>query len=417
MESSDYSISLNDEPSKDRVVSSITLSNCELYDKEGGSSQDLLRQSDERWEDGAVGDISNAVPISRRQSQPEINFHSSISSLGVSLPFISESPETEFGDIDDTSHSSDDDFAHDVVRTIKKQSSEARWGSTTADIGKASQILSTSNHTKLSEARWSSTKADIGKSSQNLDGFNNKQLSISNHTKASAASSTRLVAPTRRASVEQNDGMATAQMWAASLGFHIQASKPSDSPLAAPDRLSSDCEMVDDTGDTKVVVKRSSLVAPRRQPSDHKMAKVQSGKKMPPVKPAPKSPNLAPVAPRRVPTEFGSSGELPLIETNQKASAKPAAKSLILPPVAPRRVPTEFGSSGELPLVENKPAAVQRLPSFTVPQRQPSGQSVPRARIPQNSEHSNPDRSPMLAPVVPRRVPTEIDDCDEFMLG
>jgi len=205
-----------DSPQTPEGFSSIKLSPWDEFDQDSNNrgSQDLLRQS-ERWFDGAIiGQVSDSLPPKRRQSLLQVKMQSSISSLGrSSLPFISEDDLAELDvgsmhtfSIDDKSINDDCNNKADVGVNL---SSEARWGSTTPDMGKAS---------RRSDGFYSST-----------------------HT-----SSSPLVAPIRVPS--ENDEVEAARIWALSLGFRLSTSSdPNDSPLVIPQRLPSDCDTVVDT--------------------------------------------------------------------------------------------------------------------------------------------------------------------------
>lgn len=208
-----------DSPQTPEGFSSIKLSPWDEFDQDSNNgSQDLLRQS-ERWFDGAIiGQVSNSLPPKRKKSLLQFNMQSSISSLGrSSLPIISEDDLAEL-DVDSTHTISIDDKSinddcNNKAGVGVNLSSEARWGSTTPDMGKASH---------------------------RSDGY-----SSSTHT-----SSSPLVAPTRVPS--ENDEVEVARIWALSLGFRLSTSSdPNDLPLVIPQRLPSDCDTVVDTTTAK----------------------------------------------------------------------------------------------------------------------------------------------------------------------
>mmetsp|Transcript_33419 Transcript_33419/g.80906 ORF Transcript_33419/g.80906 Transcript_33419/m.80906 type:complete len:964 (-) Transcript_33419:57-2948(-) len=399
--------------SHEKIVSSITISFWE-FDQDSEFSDELhdsdARLRSQRWVDGDNGDVSNAVPTSRRKSAIQTNFHNSLSSLGRNLPFISEISGPELDpvvdnrtiDVDDTSHSSDD--LEGIVNNIR--TSEARWGSTAADnVGE-------------------------GKASQNLDGFKRSDCS---------SASSALVAPLRRPS----DKEAIASMWAASLGFKLTPDL-NDAPIVAPKRHRSDSEL-EEEGTIDNGLKRSSspnpsqLIPPKRLPSEHdpvepveipldnvEKASVPSLKKhdspllVPQryasdygkegitlnkvVKRSSTSNTSALVAPQRCPSD--REAVAPNV-VKKKRSMSPKKKRSLSPnflPVPPRRVPTEYEVSDELKL-PNDHELVHELVANKVIEKERS-----------TSPKKKPSMSPILPPVPPRRVPTEDDFSDELKL-
>lgn len=335
-----------------KTVSSISISFWDFDQDSEGSAEEQLRS--QRWTDKVSGEASNAVPTRRRTSLVQnTRLHSSLSSLGQSLPFISEVHQSEFEiphavlenktiHVDDTSRSSDD---LDDIGTHPQRSSDSRWGSADADVGKASQ---------------------------NLDGFKG-----SDHR---SSTSSALVRPTRRPSNEKVDAAA---MWAASMGMELPTNS-NDSPMIAPKRVLSEHEPVKH----EKVAKEDELLAKKAYNDNPRKRSL--------------SPKAAPlVAPKRIPSEVEP------IETTTD-SVEEAPVPLPRPPpktdstmLLPQRCPSELEHMDHDNVVQQS--------SFPVapPQQCPDEQETKLGK-----KKKKKSTSPNHSPVLPRRVPTEHELCD-----